>query len=59
MNKPIDSNNDKVIIFIKSRLREDDVSGCLSDIEGFDILNLDLPLVYTGELSSDKWKHIK
>lgn len=44
----------KVFIFIQSRLCEEDTSGFLQELEGFDILNL--PLLYTGEASKDEFK---
>ena len=44
----------KVFVFIQSRLREEDTSGFIQELEGFDVLQL--PLLYTGEASKDEFK---
>ena len=52
-------NKDKVLVFIKSRLNENDTSGFLRDIESFNISDLNLPLIYTGEPSKQlKWRNL-
>jgi hypothetical protein len=37
----------KVFIFIQSRLHENDVAGQITELEGFD--TLELPLLYSGK----------
>ena len=48
------ASKEKVIVVIQQRLREEDTSGFLQELDGFDVLQL--PLLYTGKPSNDKFK---
>ena len=59
VNNVVDRSKDKVIILIKSRLHEEDTSGFIKNIGGFDVI--DLPILYTGNIPKSEfinWRKI-
>lgn len=54
IKKLIEESKDKPLIVIQSRLREEDISAFLGELDEFN--TIDLPILYTGDASKGEFK---